>query len=142
MIRHKLDVEGVSCDILLANSQDSFEAALTRESFRQVRTSASTWSLRLAQNSPPADRGPAWASTVCCSFGGLETAALQLRINPIGGVRPQPGVGADQRVNLDAGQIPPLFTQGLERSPRGASKLKPQVLVRQEAADDSFNRSM
>src|ERR1700674_2633322 len=33
MIRHKLDVEGVSCDILLANSQDSFEAALTRESF-------------------------------------------------------------------------------------------------------------
>jgi PAS domain S-box-containing protein len=33
MVRHKLDVVGVSCDILLANSKDSFEAALTRESF-------------------------------------------------------------------------------------------------------------
>src|ERR1700682_3557441 len=33
MVRHKLDLEGVSCDILLANSKDSFEAALTQESF-------------------------------------------------------------------------------------------------------------
>jgi PAS domain S-box-containing protein len=33
MIRHKLDVEGVSCEILLANSKDSFEAALTGEPF-------------------------------------------------------------------------------------------------------------
>jgi two-component system cell cycle sensor histidine kinase/response regulator CckA len=33
MIRHRLDVEHVSCDILLANSKDSFEAALTREPF-------------------------------------------------------------------------------------------------------------
>ena len=33
MVRHKLDVEGVSCDILLAKSKDSFEAALTREPF-------------------------------------------------------------------------------------------------------------
>src|ERR1700686_66707 len=33
MVRHKLDVEGVSCDILLASSKDSFEAALTREPF-------------------------------------------------------------------------------------------------------------
>src|ERR1700686_2822685 len=33
MVRHKFDVEGVSCDILLANSKDSFEAALRRESF-------------------------------------------------------------------------------------------------------------
>src|ERR1700680_3169141 len=33
MVRQKLDVEGVSCDILLANSKDSFEAALTREPF-------------------------------------------------------------------------------------------------------------
>ena len=33
MIRHRLDVEDVSCDIVLANSKDSFEAALTREPF-------------------------------------------------------------------------------------------------------------
>src|SRR6202521_2844948 len=33
MVRHKLDIEGVSCDILLANSKDSYEAALTQESF-------------------------------------------------------------------------------------------------------------
>jgi two-component system cell cycle sensor histidine kinase/response regulator CckA len=33
MVRLKLDVEGLSCDILLANSKDSFEAALTREPF-------------------------------------------------------------------------------------------------------------
>src|ERR1700682_6241620 len=33
MVRHKLDVEGVSCDILLAHNKDSFEAALTREPF-------------------------------------------------------------------------------------------------------------
>ena len=33
IIRQKFVVEGVSCEILLANSKDSFEAALTRESF-------------------------------------------------------------------------------------------------------------
>jgi PAS domain S-box-containing protein len=33
IVRHKLDVEGVSCDILLASSKASFEAALTQESF-------------------------------------------------------------------------------------------------------------
>ena len=33
MIRHKLDVEGMSCDILLVDSKDGYEAALTRESF-------------------------------------------------------------------------------------------------------------
>jgi PAS domain S-box-containing protein len=33
LVRHRLDVGGLSCDILLASSQDSFEAALTREHF-------------------------------------------------------------------------------------------------------------
>ena len=33
MIRHRLDVEGLACDILLANSKDSFEAALMQEAF-------------------------------------------------------------------------------------------------------------
>jgi two-component system cell cycle sensor histidine kinase/response regulator CckA len=33
LVRHKLDVEGVACAIFLANSKDSFESALTRESF-------------------------------------------------------------------------------------------------------------
>jgi two-component system cell cycle sensor histidine kinase/response regulator CckA len=33
MIRHRLDVEDVSCDILVANSKESFETALTREPF-------------------------------------------------------------------------------------------------------------
>ncbi len=33
LVRQKLDVERVSCEIFLANSKDSFEAALTRESF-------------------------------------------------------------------------------------------------------------
>src|SRR5688500_1653152 len=33
LIRHRLEVEDVACDILVANSQDSFEAALTREPF-------------------------------------------------------------------------------------------------------------
>ncbi len=33
IIRHKLEVDGVRCDIVLANSKDSFEAALVQESF-------------------------------------------------------------------------------------------------------------
>jgi two-component system cell cycle sensor histidine kinase/response regulator CckA len=33
MVRHRLDVEGVHCEILLANSKDTFEAALTEKSF-------------------------------------------------------------------------------------------------------------
>jgi PAS domain S-box-containing protein len=33
LIRHRLEVEDVACDILVANSQDGFEAALTREPF-------------------------------------------------------------------------------------------------------------
>jgi two-component system cell cycle sensor histidine kinase/response regulator CckA len=33
IIRHRLDVADIPCDIVLANSRDSFEAALTREPF-------------------------------------------------------------------------------------------------------------
>jgi PAS domain S-box-containing protein len=33
IVRHRLDVEGLSCDILLASTKDSFETALTREPF-------------------------------------------------------------------------------------------------------------
>jgi two-component system cell cycle sensor histidine kinase/response regulator CckA len=33
VVRHKLDAEGVPCDILLVNSKGSFEAALTQEPF-------------------------------------------------------------------------------------------------------------
>ena len=33
VIRHKLDAEGVSCDIILVSTKDGFEAALTREPF-------------------------------------------------------------------------------------------------------------
>jgi two-component system, cell cycle sensor histidine kinase and response regulator CckA len=33
MVRHKLDTDGVSCDILLVNRQEAFEAALAREPF-------------------------------------------------------------------------------------------------------------
>src|ERR1700704_3213212 len=36
MIRHRLDVADVSCDIVLVNSKDSFEAALTREPFALI----------------------------------------------------------------------------------------------------------
>jgi PAS domain S-box-containing protein len=33
IVHHRLDAEGVSCDILVVNGKDSFEAALTRECF-------------------------------------------------------------------------------------------------------------
>ena len=33
MIRHRLDLADVSCDIVLTSNKDSFEAALTREPF-------------------------------------------------------------------------------------------------------------
>jgi PAS domain S-box-containing protein len=36
IIRHKLEVEGVWCDIVLADSQESFDAALTRQTFDLV----------------------------------------------------------------------------------------------------------
>ena len=36
VIRHKLDVEGVSCDITLVTTKDGFEGALTRELFDLV----------------------------------------------------------------------------------------------------------
>lgn len=36
IIRHKLEVEGVSCDIVLAGSREAFDAALSRETFDLV----------------------------------------------------------------------------------------------------------
>jgi hypothetical protein len=73
---------------------------------------------------------------------GLEAAALKPWINPGGRVRPEPDFCREQRVDLEAAQLPPLVTELGERSLRGASELEPQLLIRQEAADDSFNRSM
>jgi CheY-like chemotaxis protein len=33
VVRHKLEAGGLSCDVLLVNSQDRFESALTQEPF-------------------------------------------------------------------------------------------------------------
>src|ERR1700730_12950356 len=73
---------------------------------------------------------------------GLEAAALKSWINPGGSVRPQSDFCREQRVDLEVAQLPALVTELRERSLRGPSELEPQLLVRQQAADDSFNRSM
>jgi hypothetical protein len=76
------------------------------------------------------------------SVVGLQGAALKPRINPGGRFRPQTDVYGEQRVDFEAAQLPTLFTQLCERSPRRANELLPQLFIRQQAADNSFNRSM
>ena len=73
---------------------------------------------------------------------GLQAAALKPRINPGGNLRPQTDLNGEQRVDFEAAQLPTLFMQLHERSPWRPRELVPQLLVRQEAADDSFNRSL
>ena len=73
---------------------------------------------------------------------GLQAAALKPRIDPGGHVRLQTHVYCEQRVDFEAAQFPTLLVQLHERSPRRPSELAPQLLIRQEAADDSFNRSL
>jgi hypothetical protein len=75
-------------------------------------------------------------------LGGLEAAALEAGINPSGNLRPQPDLDGEQCIDFESTQLPTLFTQLLNCSPRGAGELEPQLLVRQQAANDSFNRSM
>src|SRR5438876_6009083 len=59
---------------------------------------------------------------------GLEAAALKAWINSGGSVRPHPDVCCDQRVDLEAGELPTLFSQRREHSLRRASELAPQLL--------------
>jgi hypothetical protein len=75
-------------------------------------------------------------------FVRLEAAALKPWINPGGNIRPQPDLHGEQRVDFEAGQLPTLLGELRERSLRRASELATQLFVRQQAADDSFNRSM
>jgi hypothetical protein len=72
----------------------------------------------------------------------FEAAALKTWINPGGNFRPQSDLHREQRVDLDASQLPTLFAEFDERSLRGARELEPQLLVCHQTADDSFNRSM
>jgi hypothetical protein len=68
---------------------------------------------------------------------------LHLRwINPGGNIRPQPGLHGEQGVDFEAGQLPTLLSELRKRSLWRASELSPQLFVRQQAADDPFNRSM
>ena len=60
-----------------------------------------------------------------CIVVGLEAAALKPWINPIGNVRPQPDLDGEQRVDFDPAQLPALFTELRERSPREACELEP-----------------
>jgi len=78
----------------------------------------------------------------CFIVAGLQAAALKPRINPGGHLRPQTDLYGEQRVHFEPAQLPTLFTQLRERSPRRPSELVPQLLIRQEAADGSFNRSL
>jgi hypothetical protein len=72
----------------------------------------------------------------------LEAAALKPWIDPSGNIRPQPDLDGEQRVGFEAGELPTLLGQLRERSLRRARELAPQFLIRQQATDDSFNRSM
>src|SRR4051812_46995645 len=82
-----------------------------------------------------------WRSS-CFAVLGLQAAALEPRINPAGDLGPQAELGSEQRVDFEAAQLPPLFIEHHERSFRKATELVPQFLIRQETADDSFNRSL
>ena len=73
---------------------------------------------------------------------GLQAAALKPRINPGGHLRPKTDLYGEQRLDFETAQLPTLFTQVRERPPRRPNELVPQLLIRQEAADDSLNRSM
>jgi hypothetical protein len=73
---------------------------------------------------------------------GLEPAALKPWVNSAGDITPQPDLCGEQRVSFEPAQLPSLFTELRERSSRGASEPQSQLLIRQEAADDSFNSSM
>jgi len=72
----------------------------------------------------------------------LQAAALKPRINPGGHFRPQTDRCREQCVNFKAAQLPTLFMQPQERSPWRPNELVPKLLIRQESADDSFNRSL
>jgi hypothetical protein len=75
-------------------------------------------------------------------FVSLEAAALKSWINSGGSVRPQPDLCREQRVGFEAAQLPTLLMQLRERSPGRLDELVPQLLIRQQAADESFNRAM
>jgi hypothetical protein len=73
---------------------------------------------------------------------GLQAAALKPWINPSGHLRPQTVLYREQRVDFEPGQFPTLFIQPHQCSLGGSNELAPQILIRQKAADDSFNRSL
>jgi hypothetical protein len=72
----------------------------------------------------------------------LQAAALKPRIDPGGHLGPQTDLYREQRVDFQAAQLPPLFIQLRERSTRRAGEVVPQLFIRQQPADHSFNRSM
>ena len=78
----------------------------------------------------------------CFTVLRLQAAALKPRINPGGDLRPQTDLYREQRVDFEVAQLPTLLTQLRERSAWSPNKLESQLLVRHEAANDSFNRSM
>jgi hypothetical protein len=78
----------------------------------------------------------------CFTVAGLQAAALKPRIDPGGHLGPQIDLDGEQRVNFQTAQLPPLFIQLRERSPRRASEIVPQLFIRQQTADHSFDRSM
>jgi hypothetical protein len=89
-------------------------------------------------------RASSAASTApsCLTVGGLQAAALKPRIDPGGHFGPQTNLYGEQRVDFQAAQLPPLFIQLRERSPRRASEIVAQLFIRQQTADHSFDRSM
>jgi hypothetical protein len=72
----------------------------------------------------------------------LQAAALEPWINPGGDLGPQIPLYSEQRVAFEAAQLPTLFMQLHKRLRRRADELAPQLLIGQEAADYSFNRSL
>jgi len=72
----------------------------------------------------------------------LQAAALKPRINPGGSPRPQAGFRGEQRVDFKTAQVPALFNQLRKRSLGRTGERAPQLVIRQEAADEPFNCSM
>src|SRR5258707_12483579 len=110
--------------------------------WRRHATTASNRPSRSGTRSSVFSAARTWWTVSRLAVVSPEAAALKPWINPVGHLWPETAVDGEQRVELEAAQLPPLFDELGERSPRPASELEPQFLVRQQAAEDWFDQSL
>jgi hypothetical protein len=85
---------------------------------------------------------PLFGRTPSLPFSTNQATALKPRVYPLGTDQPQAAIGLSERTDFHVGELDAPLAQGLKGFERSLEKIRAELLVCQNLADDQLHSSL